>query len=475
MFSQVLLAAIASALSLVAAGTSTSAKFGDTVSHVADSLYGSVSREGYNSAKVKFKSTVSGQVEKKSGLSYGATDRKIVDKGLCGKNVEYEVDDRGLLTINGTGEMDYQGTGFFVPTWSCVHTYRDLFLKKVVIHEGVTSIGNYAFEGCRGLLSVEIPNSVTKIGKNAFGNCSNLTLIEIPSAVSSIGCGAFYGCSNLSHVIYRGSNQPENCQTDVCQKTFEIDTVVGVPSVYREKYELFDPSKTSDYFCGMNTANYHSGLCGENVWYVLHEGVLIIYGKGDMYNSLATAFTPWDKYRSDIEKVIIKNGVTSVSGYAFSECNNLTSVEISSGVTTIGNAAFKDCKKLKAIDIPDSVTYIGNYAFKDSALSSINIPSSVKSIGNGAFLNCRNLENIIIPSGVTTIEDYTFSGCSSLTSVEIAGDVDSIHDYAFKDCGKLESVKLKGDKKPKCGKEAFKNCGSLTMDKTTMCSQDDKI
>ena len=89
----------------------------------------------------------------------------------------------GTLTISGTGDME--GAPWL--------SQRDE-IKKVVIKDGVTSIGNNAFRYCSGLTSLTIPNSVTSIGEYAFYRCSGLTSLTIPNSVTSIGGGAFYGC-----------------------------------------------------------------------------------------------------------------------------------------------------------------------------------------------------------------------------------------------------------------------------------------
>ena len=67
-------------------------------------------------------------------------------------------------------------------------------IKKVVIKDGVTNIGDYAFLNFYYLTSITIPNSVTSIGEDAFANCSGLTSITIPNSVTSIGNGAFSSC-----------------------------------------------------------------------------------------------------------------------------------------------------------------------------------------------------------------------------------------------------------------------------------------
>ena len=78
-------------------------------------------------------------------------------------------------------------------------------LISVTIPDGVTSIGSSAFRGCSGLTSVTIPSSVTSIGNYTFQHCSSLTSVTIPSSVTTIGAKAFEGCSNLGEVIFKGN------------------------------------------------------------------------------------------------------------------------------------------------------------------------------------------------------------------------------------------------------------------------------
>ena len=82
------------------------------------------------------------------------------------------------------------------PLYYAKHLYsdEDTEITDLVIPEGVTSIGDYAFYYCSSLTSVTIPGSVTSIGDYAFSDCSGLTSVIIPGSVTSIGDGAFRGC-----------------------------------------------------------------------------------------------------------------------------------------------------------------------------------------------------------------------------------------------------------------------------------------
>ena len=154
--------------------------------------------------------------------------------------------------------------------------------------------------------------------------------------------------------------------------------------------------------------------------------------------------------------------VTSIGGYAFNNCSDLTSVSIPNSVTSIGNNAFQGCSGLTSINIPNSVTSIGSSAFYEcTGLTSINIPNSVTSIESSAFYNCIGLTSINIPNSVTSIGSTAFSGCTSLTSVTIPNSVTSIGYRAFDECTGLTSINIPNSV-TSIESSAFSGCIGLT-------------
>ncbi len=123
---------------------------------------------------------------------------EVTGNPSCGDNLTWTLDEAGTLTISGTGEMynyDYVYNNGTAP-W---HNDK-ASIKEVVIQDGVTSIGSYAFYGCSSLTSITIPDGVTEIGDYAFQYCSSLTRITIPDGVTLISDKAFYGCNNLTSI-----------------------------------------------------------------------------------------------------------------------------------------------------------------------------------------------------------------------------------------------------------------------------------
>lgn len=123
-----------------------------------------------------------------------------VHTGSCGPNVTYSLDmTTGVLTISGTGAMyDYKA---IESPWASKQSY----IKRVIIEDGVTTIGDSAFEWCTSLSSVTIGNTVLNIGDYAFFVCKKLSSLTIPDSVTSIGYRAFDGCTNLSSVVIGNS------------------------------------------------------------------------------------------------------------------------------------------------------------------------------------------------------------------------------------------------------------------------------
>ena len=206
----------------------------------------------------------------------------------------------------------------------------------------------------------------------------------------------------------------------------------------------------------------NSGTCGPNLrWLLTDNGVLIISGKGEMNDYSFDNRSPRSK--SDIKRIIIGDGVTTIGSSAFDNCSNLTSVAIPNSVTEIGFRAFEDCRALTSINIPNSVTEIGGGAFSDCrSLTSVTIPNSVTIIGGSAFSGCSALTSVTIPNSVTKIGDYAFSGCSSLTSVTIPNSVTKIGDSAFSYCRSLKILTF-GSGLQSIGREAFSGCINITQ------------
>ena len=233
--------------------------------------------------------------------------------GTCGDNLTWKLED-DTLTISGSGAMTNWSSSSSVPWYSS----RDK-LKSVQIGNGVTSVGNHAFEECRNLTSVIISDSVTSIGYSAFNYCSDLKSVTIPDSVTSIGYWAFLGCSSLKSVYI--SDLSAWCKID------------------------FEDGAANPLWYAHNL--YLNGALVTDL--IIPDDVTSI-GK--------CAFSGC----SSLTSVTIPDGVTSIGDWAFQVCG-LTSVTIPDSVKRIGDYAFQNCSSLISVTIPDSVTRIGWYAF----------------------------------------------------------------------------------------------------------------
>ncbi len=390
----------------------------------------------------------------------GKAQAATVDSGICGENLTWTLDDQGTLTISGTGDMSngdpWLGTAPLYPYHDSVckvvidngvtsigsHAfYLYSNLTSITIPESVTTIGDSAFYECSSLISVTIPDSVTSIGDHAFDSCRGLTSITIPDSVTSIGEWAFYSCNSLTSVVI-----PDNVTTigDLAFYMCEGLTSVTIPD-----------SVTS---IGDDAFHYCSSLTG--IWVSDNNPAYSNDSAGALYNKDKTILL---KVPGTISgSYAIPNSVASIEGSAFFSCNSLTDVSIPGNVTSIGDWAFFSCSGLTSVTIPDSVVSIGDSAFGScSSLTSVTIPDSVISIGDDAFTLCSGLTAVKIPDGVTKIGDGVFWRCSSLSSVTIPHNVTSIGDSAFSGCGSLTSITIPDDVKT-IGEFAFYCCNGLT-------------
>lgn len=166
-------------------------------------------------------------------------------------------------------------------------------------------------------------------------------------------------------------------------------------------------------------------------------------------------------YKKEFKKVIIEDGLKTISSNAFCECAKLESVVIPNSVTSIKDRAFDQCTALTDVTLPNQIKAIEEYTFyKCSSLKSIVIPDGVKSIDKFVFRGCSSLESIKIPNSVESIGNNAFYGCSSLKSIVIPNSVESIGEYAFDSCSNLKSIIIP-ESVTTLGKYAFWNCSSL--------------
>ncbi len=345
-----------------------------------------------------------------------------VKTGSCGNNVTYSLDtSTGVLTISGTGAMnDYSSTN------SPFKYNSDV--KSVIIENGITSIGDYAFRGCTSLTNITIPNSVTSIGRHAFWYCTSLTSIAIPDSVTSIDYSAFSDCTSLESVNYSGTKSKWKAITIGSYNSYLTGAFI----------------KCTDGIIGNGNA-----VTIDNLKYEIYDDTASLVGYTDTPENLMITESVW------YEGYTVT--VTSIGDKAFYKCTSLTSVTIPNSVTSIGDSAFYNCKSLTSITIPDSVTSIGDNAFYNcKSLTSVTIPDSVTSIGGSAFYGCSSLTSVTIGNSVTSIGDYAFEECMGLTSVTIPDSVTSIGDMAFSSCTRLTSVVIP-DSVTSIGSSAFYN------------------
>ena len=286
----------------------------------------------------------------------------------------------GTLTFVGTGAMED-----YTPRTS---PWYDISanIKKIVIGEGITSIGNWAFAYCYNAQEVELPKSLTHIGSSAFYNCYALKNITIPESVSTIDGGAFYNCTSLGSI-----NIP------VKVKIINSCTFEGCSSLSDIYY-----SGTLEHWSLVTVKKLNSSLVNEKIhfsdekitWnFDAETSTLTISGLGKMDN-YAPKNTPWYEHADKIKTIIIEEGITSIGNYAFSYL-----------------------MYARRVEIPSTVESIGAYSFYSNGISSLTVPEKTTSIGSGAFAYCKSLKSVSIPSNVKTIVRYTFTGSDNITTL----------------------------------------------------------
>lgn len=261
-------------------------------------------------------------------------------------------------------------------------------LKKIDIPDGVTSIGNSAFETCN-FTEITLPNSLVSIGTNAFYECRSLTSITLPASVTSLGEGVFHYCSSLKEVTILGE-------------------LTSIPE---------------QAFCGTSLTNIS---IPDTVLWIERE-----------------AFAD-----CDFTSIVLPERLRRVGDYAFYSCSKLKKIDIPDGVTSIGHSAFKWCNSLITVTLGNSVNIIDNYAFDGcSSLTNITIPSGIKRVANSAFRDCMNLSDVYYGGSQKQWNDINIGDDNTMfqyANVHFALNCDNSHHWDDGEVTKKATCKEEG-------------------------------
>ncbi|MCR4659709.1 MAG: leucine-rich repeat protein [Bacteroidales bacterium] len=302
-------------------------------------------------------------------------------------------------TANGV-KVGFPGTTTDIPYSGYAQPKGNLIIPSMIEHAGrryvVDAIDRYAFKGCTGLTSVQLPNTIQSIGECAFYGCSGLITVQIPESVTAIGREAFFQVPNI---VYS-----------------EDGTATGRPWGARN-------------FCGFVSDNF-----------VFADSTL----------RTITGYVGLDSTAA------IPHGVDSIAPYAVYECTRLKSITLPATIKHIGNYAFAFCNLLSEITIPDSVTAIGERAFHYcSALANLTLGYSVQTLGENAFCYCSSLRTIVLPNSLRSINRYCFYHCDNLREATFGTQLHDIGFSAFAYCAELDSLYMQSWFPPTLDANAF--------------------
>lgn len=450
-------------------------------------------------------------------VSLGEMPLYTVAEGKTGE-LAWKLDSYGNFVLSGNGETDFGDNYYDEVPWEEMKGA----IRNVTIEEGVTAIGQNAFENCENLVSVSLPDTLEELGRYAFSYCSSLKEVTIPKNVSYAEY-AFRNCQSLERVTFAegttivdddmfsncgslktvvlpdtiktiGNNAFEYCYelSDItipsgvtvikryaffaCDALEEIVLPTGLKKIEENAFRNAGISKiTIPYtvsiiesnalpynptltICGYDgtvaeTFASENGYVFESLgkspvqivasgevsnyidWELDSQGVLTLFGDYEMPN-LSNGAQPWYSYQSDIKKVVITDGIYTVSGNSFKGCTNLESVSLPESVSSIGNHAFYGCEKLSDINFPAKLSGIGAYAFYGCGMETVSLGQGLSYLDSNSFSNCLNLTEVNIGDSIKEIYN-SFNGCTSLESVTISYKTTYVSDTAFAGCTNL--------------------------------------
>lgn len=322
---------------------------------------------------------------------------KLKEINISENNATFKSVDGNLYDKNGTTLMKYavgkSANSFILPNGVTKIGERAFenatALESITIPVTVTDIEKGAFAGA-GIQTITIPDSVTKIGVEAFCGCTALESVEIGSGVTELGEGTFVGCANLETLsIGSGLMKLESSALNGAKNLRNITV-----------------SEDNSAFKSVD---------------------------GNLYNKDGTTLIKYAVGKTD-NSFTLANGVTEIADYAFYGSKNLREATLSPSLEKIGDASFRECSALEEIVFLGELITVGDYAFYASGLRSIQLPDSVKIVGDYAFFNCKALTEITLSRALTTLGAWAFGWCRNLREIAIPKTVTTMGERVFYYC-----------------------------------------
>ena len=404
--------------------------------------------------------TVSFETEHFTVFTVGSTSYNSSD------STEFAVGDSitGYLFSDGTLILDGSGATYDYENTTSIF-YNNANIKKVVVNEGITTLGAYLFQNCSNLKSVSLSEGITLIKKNCFDSSALSGTLVFPSTLKQIGSFSFNNTA-ISEVVVNSTVTGaydmvapypsfSNCNNLTTATYNEGVTNTGA-KLFLECYSLTTVNLPSTI---KNIGSRSFNSCVNLKSFPFNEGIVSIYdaafeGSGlsgnitlptTLANTYYDAFKNCDSLTSVTVQSVIKAGQGMINDCAtFPECDNLTTFTFVDGVTSTGSNLCRGMKNLTTVSFADSVTTIGTGTFCDTTLTDVTLPSTLTKIGSYAFSNALKLENVTFANGISSLllGNYCFNGCKALATITLPEGTTSVPSYAFQNCTALESIIL---------------------------------
>ncbi len=414
--------------------------------------------------------------------------------GQCGDNVYWSYED-GVLTIYTEGEAEDEeqnGRMWDYDDWDDSPFAGRGDITSIVVEDGVTYIGNGAFNYCSGLESLYLGADVEDIsfGGGAFVWCTSLSTIEvsesnetfyvedgvlfcddgytlclypsckegdsytIPDSVSYIEQWAFYSATSLTSVTIPDSVRAIGYEAFYnCYNLWEVTIPDTVGSI---GYHAFGFADQEDE---------------DGEWFEEMDGFTVYGYEGTEAQNYADQYDSVIFVALEIEPVNVGGYFGTNLYWSLDEEGTLT-ISVVDGETSgtmdfedVGDAPWYEYRlNVNNIVIEEGVESIasGAFAFCSNA-ETVDIQADITSVDYGAFCNCTSLTSVTLPDSVTYIDSCAFMNCYSLTAIDIPDSVTSIGTYAFLSCYSLESVTLPDNEEfTTISYATFFGCASLT-------------